>query len=236
MAIADRQKEEKRLKQLKHPKENNSEEIGRLIKETVKKKHTVWLSSDWHLFIRITKGHTETKRRSNFATIIENIKKHVKPDDLLIFLGDLVDGESQDKEALQSILLCLPGKKVMVRGNNDLFLYSFYKSCGFAYVVDSFVWNDILFTHMPVENDNKMNIHAHIHGYKTYWIPYTNQIDVYSKDGTPRRLQDVIDDQPAYAKSVKEVPEKFEQESVTIFELEMARQAYFNGEDPYPVE
>ena len=66
---------------------------------------------------------------------------------------------------------------------------------------------------MPIENDNETNVHGHIHGYRTYWIPYTNQIDVAAVGGreTPVELDKVISSQKAYSKTIKEDPSHFEE-------------------------
>lgn len=130
----------------------------------------------------------------------------------------------------------------MVLGNNDLFQPAFYKSCGFEYVTQSFEWNDMLFTHVPCKNDNKLNIHGHIHGYKTYWIPYSNQIDVAALDGRvkPVELKTVIASQPSYAKTIKEEPSHFDEgyvnpviDGVSLFESAFASSYLL---DPYPAE
>jgi calcineurin-like phosphoesterase family protein len=138
-------------------------------------------------------------------------------------MGDLVDGEFKDKEALKSVLLTIPCKKILVRGNNDLFDTSFYKSCGFEYVVQSFVWSDILFCHVPAENDNNLNIHGHIHSARNpkppysyppvYWIHYTNQIDVGWCGGRvkPVELDKVIGWQKTFKGQIKEDPKHMQE-------------------------
>lgn len=213
--MTNRQKEDKLMKSLSDPTENHSEDISRLINETIKNKHKVYLCADWHLWKRIQKGTTECKRCSNFDEIFKNVNGTVTPDDLLIHMGDLVDGEFKDKESLKTVLLTIPCKKILVKGNNDLFDTSFYKSCGFKYVVQSFVWSNILFSHVPAENDNQMNIHAHIHssanpkaGYSyppVYWINYTNQIDVGWCGGRekPVELKKIIASQKEFSKHIK---------------------------------
>jgi calcineurin-like phosphoesterase family protein len=203
----DRAKEERLVNKLKDPDEKNSSPISRLIDNTMKNKHKVYLMTDWHLWVRKEKNKPDCHRRDVFDEILKNVNDTLDKEDLLIFLGDLVDGEFQNKEELKAVLLTLAGRKIMVRGNNDLFPPSFYKSCGFEYVVDSFVWHNILFTHMPVENDNDMNIHGHIHSDKykpVYWIPYTNQIDVANIGGRvkPIELNEVIKAQPAFSKKI----------------------------------
>ena len=210
--MTNRQKEEKLVGSLRDPTENHSVEITRLIDKTIKNKHNVYCMTDWHLWLRNEKNKPACHKRNNFDEIIKNVKK-IQPDDVLIFLGDLVDGEFEDKESLKNILLPMNFKKILVVGNNDLFSPAFYKSCGFDYVVRSFTWHDVLFTHMPVKNDNDINVHGHIHGYKTYWIPYTNQIDVAYLDGRtePVELQHVLKSQKSYSKVIKEEPSHFEE-------------------------
>ena len=211
MATTQREKEEKLLKSLKDPNEDHSSQISKLINDTIKKGHKVYCATDWHLWTRLVKNKPACKKRKEFDKILKNINETLTKDDLLIYLGDLVDGEFQEKDELKSILLTLPGKKVMVLGNNDLFGAAFYKSCGFDYVVQSFVWNDIIFTHMPIKNNNTMNVHGHIHGYRTYWVPYTNQIDVGAYNGRNEvvPLNELIKKQKSYSKTIKEQPEHF---------------------------
>ena len=210
--MTNRQKEEKLVGSLRDPTENHSTEITRLIDKTIKNRHNVYCMTDWHLWLRNEKNKPACHKRNNFDEIIKNVKK-IQPDDVLIFLGDLVDGEFDDKDSLKNILLPMNFKKILVVGNNDLFSPAFYKSCGFDYVVRSFTWHDVLFTHMPVKNDNDINVHGHIHGYKTYWVPYTNQIDVAYLDGRtePVELQRVLKSQKSYSKVTKEEPSHFEE-------------------------
>lgn len=203
-----RQKEDKLMDSLSNPTENHSEEIARLISNTLKAKHKVYLCTDWHLWKRKDKGKSECNRCKNFEEIFKNVNSMVKENDLLIYMGDLVDGEFKDKEALKDVLLTIPCKKVLVRGNNDLFDPAFYKSCGFEYVVQSFVWSNILFCHVPAKNDNQLNIHGHIHSDQyppVYWINYTNQIDVAWCGGRvkPVELKKVIDTQKEFSKHIR---------------------------------
>lgn len=221
-------------KKLKNPDDKTSDNkaISKLINDTIRNGGKVYLAGDWHLWLREEKDKPECHKRSDFNTIL-NEANHVcdSNKDLLIYMGDLVDGEFQEKELLKQALLTLHMKRIMVRGNNDTFDKSFYKSCGFEYVVDSFVWNDILFTHCPVKNDNDINVHAHIHGYRTYWLPYTNQIDVGAYDGRnkPVELLWLLQQQPKYAKTIKECPEHFD-ESCTLFESVMIPERVY---DPF---
>lgn len=236
----NRQKEDNLVEKLKDPTENHSSEISKLIDKTIKNKHKVYLMTDWHLWIRKEKGKSECHKHTNFDKIINNLKK-IQPDDLLIYLGDLVDGEFEDKESLKNVILPMNFKKILVIGNNDLFSPNFYKSCGFDYVVRSFVWHDTLFTHMPVKHENQINVHGHIHGYKTYWVPYNNHVDVGAFDGRidPVEMMVVIQSQPKYAKQIKECPEHFNEGYIeypmNIFMAELfdSMNHYLFKEDPY---
>ena len=209
----NRTKEEILVEDLKDPNEEDSKKITRMIDACLKRWHKVYCATDWHLWVRKEKNKPECHKRKEFDDIIKNVKETLTDDDILIYVGDLVDGEFQDKELLKEVLNTIPGKKILVRGNNDLFDETFYKSCGFTYVVPSFVWHNVVFSHMPIKNDNDVNVHGHIHGYRTYWVPYTNQIDVAALGGRekPVELDIVINSQREYAKTIKEDPSHFEE-------------------------
>ena len=207
--VETRDKEELQGEKCKDPDESTSAKVNSAIRRAltrcVNKNKPIWLITDLHLWVR-DKGKTnETVKRSNFDHIIKQWNEMIKPDDFVICLGDLVDGEFTDKEQLKDVMLGLNGNKILVRGNNDLFDYGFYRSCGFQYVVFKFTWNDIVFTHYPITNKHTLNIHGHLHNYKKYYIPYTNQIDVFNVDRKPQLLLDVIQQQPSYAKEIIEV-------------------------------
>ena len=130
----NRQKEDKLMKSLSDPTENHSGEIDKLINNTIRSKHKVYLATDWHLWKRKEKGKPECTRCSNFDEIFKAVNGTVTENDLLIYMGDLVDGEFKDKEALKSVLLTIPCKKILVKGNNALVVYF-----TFFWQVDRFV-------------------------------------------------------------------------------------------------
>ena len=230
-------KEDKLNDQLKKPNSEHSLQIEKLIDDTLKKGHKVFLCTDWHLWIRKEKGSTECHKRKEFEEIIKNVNDTMTKDDVLINLGDLVDGEFKDKDELKSIIKTLPGHKILTIGNNDIFPVSFYKSCGFEYVTQSFIWHNVIFSHMPIKNDNDVNVHGHIHtkpgGHGTYWLPYKNHIDVAFCGGrtSPCELMKVINTQKSYSKLIKEEPDHFE-EHMTFFEYTMIVSSGFIP-DPY---
>ena len=234
--VSNRKKEDKLCESLKHPHTLHSKEIAKLMNDTLRFNRNIWVCSDWHLWIRDEKGKPKCHKASSFNTIMKNYKDTVKDNDVVIYLGDLTDGELQDEEAfneLRDTIKTLPGVKVMVRGNNDLKDANFYKSCGFKYIVQAFVWSNVLFTHIPIENAFDLNIHGHLHGYKRYWVPYSNQIDVGAFEGRkkPVELLKLLRSQPIYAKTIKEEPEHFN-ETFSVFDMEMESFV----QDPFPYE
>lgn len=209
-----RSKEEKLMKDLKDP-DNSSDAnrtISKMINDTLRAGHKVWLGTDWHLWLREEKNKPDCHKRSDFDSILYNFSQ-IPNEDLLIYMGDLVDGEFKNKDELKDCLIDKLSnvRKIMVLGNNDLFGKPFYKSCGFEHVVESFVWSDVLFTHIPCVNDNELNVCGHLHGYTTFWVPYKNQIEVGWCGGRkqPVELYKVINKQKSYSKHVKEFPEHF---------------------------
>lgn len=229
-----RQKEDRLMKKLKDPddKASDNKAISKLIDNTIRSGHKVYLAGDWHLWLREEKDKPKCHKRSDFNAIIHAVHDTVKHEDLLIYMGDLVDGEFQDKDALKTACLSLGVPMIMVVGNNDLFGDPFYKSCGFQYVVDSFIWGDVLFTHVPCQNDQTINVHSHIHNSREYWCPYTNQIDVGAYGGRkkPVELMWLLKQQPKYAKTIKECPEHFNEVFVDVFDFVMSNSRLY---DPY---
>lgn len=216
--MTNREKEEKLVDDLKDPAEKDSSKISKMIDACLKRWHKVYCATDWHLWVRKEKNKPECHKCKNFEDIIKKINETMTKDDILIYMGDLVDGEYQDKDELKSILKTIPGKKILVRGNNDLFTTAFYKSCGFCEVVESFVWHNVIFSHMPCKNDNDINVHGHLHSDRwdpEYWIPYTNNIDIawLGARQHPVELDKIISPTTLkeYKKHVKENPSKFQE-------------------------
>lgn len=224
LILTNREKEEHQMDLVFQPRLENNCYMNKMITDTLRAKREVWLVTDLHLFVRKEKNKPECHKRANFNKVIDNLSK-VHPKDLVINLGDLVDGEFQNKEELKEIMLTLPGNKILVRGNNDLFTTTFYRECGFRYVSYGFIFGNMAFTHVPiVHHEFKMNIHGHLHtGINSkrtpqYWVPYNNHIDVFDENRKPIRLQDVIASQPEYSKNIIVRMDKFMQESTSPFE------------------
>ena len=233
-AQQQRNKEDRLMESLKNPDNDSSPEISGMISHALKHGH-VWLGTDWHLWLRYEKNKPDCHKRSDFNTILQNTRDTVKPDDLFVYLGDLVDGEFQNKQELHEALQTLHMNMILVKGNNDLFTDEFYRSCGFKYVVESFVYKRMLFTHVPVQNKYDLNIHGHLHSFHRYRIPYSNQIDVAWLGGRkePVDMMDVIQSQPRYSKIVKVEPQHFDEHAIAMDVFNAQFHMHHVIEDPY---
>lgn len=184
--------------------QKRSKQISELIDRTLDQGHHVWIMTDWHL-MKYNKETGAVYERPETKRIMKSVSK-IGPDDLLIYLGDICDGEVERKNDIANYMRYIHGKKILVRGNNDLFDDKWYLDHGWDIVTPKFIWKDILFSHRPQDNQNKINIHGHIHGSKKYYASeithYRNQIDVAWLGGRlkPIELAEVIDKQPDYAK------------------------------------
>lgn len=189
-----------------NPKKSNP--ISSLIDEKINSGNHVWVMTDWH-FLKWNKETKTVYQNKAMSGIISNCQSMVKENDLLIFLGDLCDGEVERKAEIAAFIEKIPGTKILVRGNNDLFDDKWYLDHGFKYVTPKFVWDDVLFSHRPEDNDNRVNVHGHFHNARTYYLgevsKFDNQIDIaYLGARTkPIDIHECIRKQPEYAKHVK---------------------------------
>lgn len=207
--------------------EHNTQ-ITCMLNNCEKSNHNIYVVTDLHLFKRIEKGKSACKKRYNFNEVINNYMNTVKDDDVVIFLGDLCDGELRSHLDISSIISSLPGKKILVLGNNDLFGFDKYREMGFKYVIYSFIWRNIVFSHYPLVNTQSVNVHGHLHNCKQYWVPYQNQIDAAYCDARvkPVLLKTVIAAQPEYSKHITVKEENFFKEQVGTLDVEGMAEYY----------
>ncbi len=96
----------------------------------------------------------------NSEIFFEDYGKRVSRRDIVYFLGDV----SFSRDALHAIGE-LAGKKILIRGNHDLFRTEEYLEV-FDQVYGIFRYKDFWLTHAPVhprELRGKLNIHGHVH-------------------------------------------------------------------------
>lgn len=132
--------------------------------EEVKQPQQIWLTTDTHF------GHASMvklyHRPEDFEKrIIDNWYQVVRPEDIVIHLGDVT---WHVKDYLDNVVAKLPGKKILVRGNHDEKSLMYYMKHGFDLAVDSLSMKyrglDILFTHEPkIFHEHDINIHGHLH-------------------------------------------------------------------------
>ena len=128
------------------------------------------------------------------SALISNWNSTVGKEDLVIHLGDIAF--SKNAPALIEIIKKLNGRKVLVQGNHDKRSRHWYLSNGFDFICDSFVWDNIIFTHRPISRENidrwRLNIHGHIHEKLEKDKRFVN-ISVEQIKYTPIKLLKVID-------------------------------------------
>jgi calcineurin-like phosphoesterase family protein len=123
-----------------------------------------YLIADTHL--NHDKIKTWCDRPEDFTEKLDrNVKQIVKPEDLLIHLGDVGIG---DPEGYVKIIHGWPGRKILVRGNHD------GKGCqwwiekgGFDFACDAMVYRGVWLTHKPwlgeLPEGTHVNVHGHLH-------------------------------------------------------------------------
>lgn len=142
-----------------------SSDALRKISIIILKKMRIFVIADTHF------GHQALHedylaRPVNFGEmIIRNWKSIIKDEDLVIHLGDVVVGKSNEWD---KTIPNLPGRKILILGNHDGKSLSWYLANRFDFCCTSFIWKlygfDIAFSHEPLsEGDFDLNIHGHLH-------------------------------------------------------------------------
>jgi calcineurin-like phosphoesterase family protein len=120
-----------------------------------------WIIGDTHFGHSAIQKHT--RRPANVDAIIKrNWKQLVRPQDIVIHLGDLCFGFVKVKEWMDD----LPGIKILVRGNHDPKTVSYYMANGFSVACDGILIGTTYYTHEPVKHLPEgaiINIHGHCH-------------------------------------------------------------------------
>lgn len=122
-----------------------------------------WLITDTHFFHDKMFTEWKIRPRDYNEKIIAGMKKFIAPQDLLIHLGDVIFYEYP---SLKNILNGIPCRKILTVGNHDRKPLNWYMNNGFDIAVKSFVIDDIIFSHKPIQqlpSDCRINIHGHFH-------------------------------------------------------------------------
>lgn len=179
---------------------NNLDSVIELLNNTDPEK--IYLTSDWHIF---KNRYKKERNFVNTSDIIKWCKDNIKEDDVFMYLGDISYRwtKGQDKLEVERLMSSLPGKKILIIGNHDMFTgkEEYYTGCGFEYAFDELRWNNIIFTHKPIDMheapDNfTLNIHGHMHNERKYNTTDGSQnVNVYPYffDNKPVTLKYILD-------------------------------------------
>jgi len=108
-------------------------------------------------------------------TMVENWNKTVRPQDTVYHLGDVVIA----RRHLETVKR-LNGRKILIRGNHDIYKDKDYYGAGFEQIHGVRVFVDqFILSHIPLHPDCvserfKLNVHGHLHGNR---IMLYNQVD-----------------------------------------------------------
>jgi calcineurin-like phosphoesterase family protein len=127
----------------------------------------IWITTDTHF------SHEkliEFGRPEDFECRIKNgLRRNVKPEDLLIHLGDICVGDDEENSRwFKEELGC---RTILVKGNHDRKTNNWYMHNGWDMVVDRMQFElygkKIAFTHIPLKWDGSfdINIHGHMHDF-----------------------------------------------------------------------
>ena len=125
-----------------------------------------YLFSDSHL--NHSQIATYCDRPENFTDLIElRWNQVVKPEDLVIHLGDFAIGGAKGLAGAIDILNRLNGRKVLVRGNHDKHkANTWWMTHCFDFACDSMVFRSCWLTHEPAKALPEgciLNLHGHLH-------------------------------------------------------------------------
>ena len=171
---------------LEFPKIEKDMEITKMIESANKIK----LSADWHLW-KVDRSKRIYERGDRLDRTIQECRS-LNEDDLLIFMGDLVDDEFEDEHSVERVLNTIRSKKIMILGNNDVFDREFYER-NFDKVVEGFQYENLIFTHFPIlDLTDTINLHGHIHT-SEYYFPEraTKNINIFTESGEFILLDDL---------------------------------------------
>lgn len=125
-------------------------------------------------------------------TMIERWNAKVKPTDTVYHLGDVVIA----KRNLE-IVKRLNGRKILIRGNHDIFKDNDFRDVGFEQIHGVRVFVDkFIMSHIPLHPDCittrfKVNVHGHLHGNEVNWMQFVHHdtgVTTYEQRVDPRYM------------------------------------------------
>ena len=124
----------------------------------------IYLVTDVHLFKNeiFNMKHNDDERKCDTKSKMANFKKEcskLTKDDVLIFLGDISHAccNLEQHQKVKAFYKEMKVNKILIKGNHDQQPDTYYKECGFMFVVPYLTYKNIIFTHMPVIQDKNLN-------------------------------------------------------------------------------
>lgn len=146
----------------------------------MKPKQNIYIISDNHFnhpaIIKLAKRKFKTIDQME-SFMIQKWNMVVKPNDLVICLGDLIFTKGKSAR-LKEIIKILNGRIILVSGNHDRKPYAWYLSNGIDFIAHNIVWEfnkkKILFIHNPHEvKKPELSIYDYvIHGHQHNSTPF----------------------------------------------------------------
>lgn len=169
----------------------------------------IWCWSDIHWghknIIKYAEGHRPFHSVEDMdAAFIANYLAVVKPEDIVIFGGDI---GFKSEAAINEILHQLPGYKIHIIGNHDIHrdgkVYKLHMDEQWLCYALEYDGVQLLFTHYPMDKVPKgcVNVHGHIH--QNLANPWNINICVEHTGCKPRNIKDIVVQAKQYLESVK---------------------------------
>lgn len=127
-------------------------------------KMKTYLISDPHFNHDLIETHCD--RPKNFTDLIlRNYNATVKPEDVTLFLGDIIIG---NRRKISDILRELNGRKILAALGNHDYCHSltWWMRNGFDFAAEATVYRNVYLTHKPatfLPYGCKLNVHGHLH-------------------------------------------------------------------------
>jgi calcineurin-like phosphoesterase family protein len=134
-----------------------------------------FFTTDTHFFHdKLLSVPPDPRKKGYEEVIIERHRYVLNDNSVLVHLGDVI---LHQYDELKPILNYWAGKKILVRGNHDKKSKTWYLKNGFDFVCDAFVYNRILFTHIPqpvgMLDYFDYNVHGHFHNAPERYLEFT---------------------------------------------------------------
>ena len=173
----------------------------------------VWITSDWHLFHKNIIKYCNRPFNNEYEMtecLIRKVKEKISPNDTLLVLGDITIKSSKKwMVPLYHLIASIPGKKILVKGNHDLYHLDFYREIGFKYIVEFITIQDYIFVHDPSRAfGNRKVICGHVHEkWKTNIVDGRECINVGVDQWNfePVKLSEIINNSDSIIKFFEEI-------------------------------